>query len=651
MHIIPLNKLKKLINPFEEINEDLPFIITKQEIKNRIKKIELFTDPNLPIEENTLRKIAYHVLNTKNPIVQIKLPDGVDSNISSIVIADNDNMYKYIAALYRNDKEISVELEASIRAANLYLKINLKEDEVLTKRSNTINMVHWNLPEDNLESWDNMDFIFKHINSDNMNEGFKKIPKNLWEDKFFIKEMMNILNSDLKEILTDDIKWSKPYIETIIENGFAQNIMHMFSHEYKLYLKGKSKCPELMEIFKLNLFDSKDALVKNKRILQNAAIEFVSDELRYNNEILDALFDDYLIKDSKINYIYNYVFWNPFARNTPLKNKPSQPLIYLKDKSIQWKDDFVVKYSDILSKIECRDLLTHWIDDETKIKDYFNKKDGIHYIKFYSSLSPEMKESKEIADIVMNLDPLCYNKLSMENKLNEDYIKKVFIKNSNYKIEIPSKLFDIIKDVELIETLFKAGFYYNFKNANISEEIKYNVRYIKVLSQDEIINNMNNPKFRDAVEQDYELTKSMAGIRRFYERLSRKLQSDEGIVLEELKWGSKVLKDGTIPEFAHYLFGSKEFCIKAMKIHHTITEYVPDNFWLEKDFVTQFFQLIDNDDIDDSAINFLPQIIRNILDKHEITEDFINFFNKYTTGTNLYHRLSVNDAPIKKMKI
>lgn len=656
MHTISLAKLKKLSNPFEEIIEGLNTVIKIDDIKGKLSYKDIFVvtgdSSEETIDQNHLRKIAYHVANSYNSTIYVQLSSINDNN--NIIIPTSDNIYKYAAALYRGDKDINIELNSSVRDAKILLGLKLLEDSSIKDiKSDTITPVYWRIVEEKFDNWNDPQKILAYINDDNFSTYYSYIDKELWKNADFLSKIKNKVSS--KKIHYED-KLNEAYIHLMCKKDDFFSEFNIFKSEYDLFVDNKSNYPELMQIIQDNVFLSEEFLLKNIKSIDKTIQHYIPQQIKLSEQFISAVYS-YQMHHINFQHKIDTYLYDPIV-DEYLANEAKTPY-WLDNKSNDWKDQFFEKYSkfivkslpeygNIQQKAAYQKIIEHWITDDDEIIKKIQGSSGSIYMQLSKNFPTSVKDKFEYCDAIMSLNGTNYHSLPKQFKGNIDFLHKG-LDSLKRSFHTDDSILMTIKDPSILEKLCEHGLYRTLiQLPKFPEEILYNPEYVNKVPLEEAAYYLKyNRKFKAALEQSperiYELVKSQD----IADKLSIKYKHDDKIFLIRLT--SHYSYSAKISDYSR--FCSQQFCIKALEHSHTLIKHVPQLFWQDRQFVSIVFDLIDKEQISSYIIKNLPEQIKEVLSHYQIEENYKTFFDNHQLHINFEKDNYQDNTVVKKRKI
>ena len=124
-------------------------------------------------------------------------------------------------------------------------------------------------------------------------------------------------------------------------------------------------------------------------------------------------------------------------------------------------------------------------------------------------------------------------------------------------------------------------------------------------------------------------------------------------IIEKLKITHDSMKKITINgEIDASLWANYSFCIHSLKVDYKLAENIPINYFNRPEFIKQIFKLLDEEEINQEIISYMPKEIKQCVDSFNIEigeyTNFIDrFFNQQKLKQNLLEKTDIRNKKIK----
>jgi hypothetical protein len=702
---INLKKLNKIIG--EEISWE-GFVLNEKTLKKYVTEGDVMFDDLTPIEDKILKNAAQLVINNKVQRIEVELNFGSEQGLPTNMFKNWTSISQFLASKYLGEENIVCNIEGEKNVVDALVGKFSKEiqnySEEKVKLSGT--NISWKIEKEILvNSWGDREYVLNQIkksNDDNIENTFKTVSKELWEDISFLQEVLiqkaysvermlpsHVLNGDnFLTLICQDMrlfseKWSdinsefkevKLLIENeLVKNGFeSEDFPNPTSLLANLNILNKEKFNEdiqnkIIKVEKIwvNVFNDKDKCLKilNSTVYGlDSAIEFFSPNIQLIPEIIDKTFSKCVKKEQ---YSYDKKLLHNFV-----------PPEYFKDE--EQTMSFLQKYIN-----GCFNGNGYFKEVPKYIRRFYENKEenalllldratefrGVNHDKIcseiYSGFSEELKESKSILKKLIELkDPMLVS-------LSEKYISEKHItmikkdkEIQNYILEqnhyqlfsiLPSSLIYQLKNKEDIIGVVKKN-YDLLNNAKTPKEWREDIDIVTSVGSDVKWIGLTKTELKKLAYSEENAIKLINCNYRIAEKFPKEMRQNKNVGVQII---SKITNTGegysAISLYVeNSLWANYDFCYKALGMNKNLITMVPNNYWNNGDFIKGLFKNIDNGAIGLQTIELMPVEIKQCLDSFGVEVGGLEkFANQFFSKQILQQTLAVGKSEInpKKLKL
>lgn len=626
---VPLNKLIKIINPFEKkIFSDINEPFSKKLIEKLIKSGDIFTNEMDSIKETHMKKIAYEFSNYEEKIIDINL--NLEYPLTS-------QAHYYVASVLKEKPQVFCDIIGDSQVIQKMGAIETHADILPVIEPEIFNWEVTHILTD--KTWDNPKYVLeqmKLVGQDyKYNEDVKPyIDPILWEDSEFILDVIKTHQS--VNYLPYKMQNSEVLFDIIKDDMEAFNHVWQDQNHSQL-LETPFKDRVIKEIF--------NDVLKCRYLIENESdgtryYKYFTDEIKMDDQVLTGLF---------MKQVTNGVWARP-------KFLQVLPKIYFQD---------IKNILDLSSKIKLKNLnetdikpyhYEVWINDKNKIKFLFDNDVDMHISHFFKFLPKEFKKDPEVINWFLSKNPdAIYQLLKKEQKtplMIQQYIdfkgNLELLENEVFLITDKKLIKHIVNEHSAILSLRDCPETW-FKDDILIHASK---KLHKLGLTKTLINNF----VKDEVNRDY--LKSVNGA--VYSKLSTSLKLDKEWALKYIKllqaehfqYTMMANDNGlNIKEVSKELWNNKEFCLQAIQAKSLCMKMVPPQFFSEKKFSLKFFELIDEKSISKDCLSMIPAEIKKVLDALSINSDYKENISNFILNNSLHNTLEDKNTTVKRAKI
>ena len=586
--------------------------ITTEEVKNHIKELNIFEVKGDDKRLNSIRKIAFLILN---PIYN---ETELDLSYPQLYTNNPEGLWAlYLAATSQ------INIEINEKSLN---KIGIKNYKEIEKKTIAYTgfSFNWNSTEDfSKDTWNSQEFVLNAIDEavkkyNGFEEIIKFTPESFWEDETFIEKLKNnnaFLDKIPKHFYYYDsffniakkdndfclIAFDKIY-SNLIYNNFTkpsysyddhtskinslkyqpktEEVLKEIEKEEQLHKKSKKVAIKVKEELLTNL-SLVQQLLKNEKFL--SIYQFLSEDMKKEPVILETIFQTTENSDKSYYSTDSYIPKEVFENENYVKRYIATCLKH--DRNLDNMPDF---YS-------------HWINDKNKLLEYATltknkissssyRHDRLEiandpYLKIFDILPKHFRQDIEVMTMFIEKNPKIYPRLAEGVRNNKKtlmaYVSQTDLFNIEYKADkVPTdvlkslnkeerkKVLSVIpelvkrdeetlewlNDLEILPSLAKI-----LEELNLSESIKKNLY-------------SNDQNCLDMMNINYKVYTILPKSKKMNVKFA-KMYAEE-VYHDEMK--------KNIPK---ELYGSIEFCMYLLKKYASYAKDLPKEIWNNRLFI------------------------------------------------------------------
>lgn len=623
---INIKKLQKIADPFTSIvSTEQQSILNKETLQNFINNNDIFPVGD---EQDIYRSIAYAVYNPGESIVNIDL-----SNKEHLI---SDGVAEYAGSIYRGDDTLTAHVVGN--DMNIDDAVNVLLSGIPTQYYQVVdNTVQWDVSDIDLQyTWKNPEYVINAISQRPRGATVKLIDPALSENEAVIEKIISHQFSAFD--LPEHILNSDTFIKSISEKSKITvsywNFYSAFYNENEIHDKNTLSGKIYTHLFS-NVDNAMNVMEEEGRGIADI-FKLFSEDVRCNLNIIrltSLAFRTY---------------------NTPkFLMQDFLPESFFTPENV---DYLISKY-----KFALNDLPNHpqmyksWINDPSKIVDIIaNSYFDAH--ELFSVLPETMKNNVDVVNGLITQKIDIYFELNKDMQNNWDVLENVLFyqKNEFYEKMDKSILFsqtDPDKIEYIVEQYPQTLLEPNCPTA-WSTDKNLAVNIAEQLLKSEVSVEKLEVIFRDT-ELGIKLLNRNSAI---YPKLPYSLQQNKEyalIYVEQAMASKQYNSSELLGKLPTTLFNSQDFCINLAKINHMLLGFkkIPEQFFNNKNFMKKIFSGIDNSEISEQVIDYMPRSVRVFLDVNKVKENYSNYFDAYFFQTELSASLENTMAPKKRSKI
>lgn len=666
---IPLNKLEKLVNPFND--NTLGYKITESDIKATINYGDIFTKPDDKGKDKVIKQIAYKVMNYEPEEIVVNLSlENIENSNGKIV---ETGLVDLAAAIYRKEKNIIGQIHGEQEVIKKLLNVDINKPDNMKLKEFTSQEFIWEAITGLADNWADPDFVANRIkanyNSFKPQECYREVHQliqpEIWENIQFYKNLNKFHDSFINYMpkealfsfaLTDYVIESPNKLFTLWDAGYEKVWIALYEQKEQSKIHSDYKNPtfeqlipeEYKEVVKHNMekirqhiFNDKEKalILVNDKVRCGKFYHCFADSIKYDFDILEVLHK--FEKESENFYKPNL---------NVIKNLPEEY-----SNNFDWIKEFLTKYSLLLKwntlpqyyeKSSFDKLLSSWSSDKDKVIDIISSVHNNPDIFFlYTVLPKDIKNDQEVINTFLKKYPQIFEELTQSQKLE---VLPQCLENYNFitsNTTIENDLIHQIADKEIllkIVKMNKTDWFFNKKSEkwhsdkDLLVEIAKKTSYVTTYSGTrQYITGLSKEQHKEIVEVNKD----------YYQDLPFELKNDPEIALIYLRESKEVNR------VVSQLYLSKDFCLKAITISDQAINKIPEPFWRQKDFALEYCKGLDNGTISKKTIVSAPKYVSHLFDSADVTENYTGFMNSYFLNLKLKENLPQKDIQKNKKKI
>lgn len=645
---VPLKKLVKILNPFEQtlVNSQQ---IDKLTVKSYLKSHDIFGE--LPWAKE--KHVASMVANYYPQEIVLHIPEQI-SNPEEMLISGG---YDLAAAIYRNEEYIVASISGDEKIIKKLLGISLaKPDNIeLPLKPEVIPFkwdINFNLKQ---ESWADIDFVIGKL-KENWEENIRFIDEPLWHNPQFLKTLLsedkNIKNFIWpKELKTDEMLFAiiksnphefKDWWNSTYQRWFDNEKNDGYYGNYKITQKQK----KIMQRIRNEIFSDADYVLKlfeaeyGWQSHRSNYDRYISDEVFFNEKIID-----FVAKKKEEESGKKDSFSKFFSHMNHLDRVPEHLA-----QDNEWMRSFLAKYLKFQSGYHSdtipKNLYSNWIKNKDEVLKNLETINTPVFSRLYKHLPVSLKRDKEINEKFLEKFPFLLPIMPDEYRQDE---KRLFTYLNTCDHSLASEILEIIyqkKDKELMKEVLRVNHDLLFKK-ECPEELMFDIELVKIVAQKDRLSFLNKKQESILFGKKEYAIEIVQYSHYTYEKLSSELKLDRDIALKNIEHHGKC---------EIQLLADKQFSIEALRTNQDITKHIPKQYWYEKDFVFAVCQAIDEELCNSEIFTMAPVEVKTFFDSYKVESDFTNFISKYLVQQKLTHELMSDideeeEIPVAKMKI
>lgn len=633
MKRIPINKIKKLFDPFNSMNyifkhQQYPFSIS--EINSFIESSNIFADEEDTVENKWKKMIAYEIINPSNNPIIIDLSKVEADTLDEIITG----IPQLAAAIYKKDLYIDAHVKGGDNVIKSLLGKVQEVEDVIINDINKSEVFNWAINEKFLiNRWLEENYVIEKI--EEYAQNIKFIPKELWENEKIIKKVLEVASMDLESLVAPEILCSEIFIKVASDSPYIINLFesiykNIISDEYSPYKK------EVFTFLKNYFFDNIDNVInKSDHSINKYNIDSILpyiDKNKFKNEKLTSMLID-LLETSNKSYCNNdYIEYFPSEYFSKIDNV----IAFMKATKKRFHNSIESKYSK---------LYNDFIKYPEKILELAQKEPKV--CKYFSSVLKNHLKNKDFVEKLLNLAPNFYEDLSKELQKDEKLLS-IFINKSHDISSLSSDVYPILnRDPELLK-LYITKFPKALFAHNAPKKWRENIELMLNISDDFYWHSSDIPK-----KVLNELCKNTAWVNSIIDNKNDNYTKLPLSVKENVDFAISYLKnDGKSYNIPKKLWLNKEFCLKVLEIgKEDYIKNIPIPFFKNKDFVYEFAKLLDSEEISKNIFKFLPNEIAIFFDTYGVTENYLHAVKSVDTHRKLDNNINQNEVIRPKRKI
>lgn len=653
--------------------------IRVEEVKKHIKELDIFEIKEDNKRLNSIRKIAFLILNPHYNETELDLT-------SSQLYTNNP---EGLWALYLGSTS-QINIETNEKSLN---KIGIKNYKEIEKNTTAYTgfSFNWNSTEDfSKDTWNSQEFVLNAIEEatkkySDFEEIIKFTPEYFWEDESFVERLKgyktflekmpkhfyyydSFFNVAKKDNDFSLMAFDKIY-SNLIYNNFAKQSYLYDDHTSKINsLKYQPKTEEV-----LKEIEKEEQLHKKSK---KVAIK-VKEELLTNISLVQQL-----LKNEKFLSIYQFLSEDmkkePVVLETIFQTTENSDKSYYSTdsyipKEVFENENYVKRYIATCLKHErdlnnMPDFYSYWINDKSKLLEYAKltknkissssyRKTRLEtandpYLKIFDILPKHFRQDIEVMSMFIEKNPKIYPRLAEAVRNN----KKTLIAYVSQ-----SDLFDIEYKADKVPTEV-------LKSLNKEERKKVLSVIPELVRRDEETLTWLN---------DLELLPSLAKILdelELSDNLKKQLYSNDQACLDMMNinykvytvfpkskkmnvkfakiYAEEVYHDEMKKHIPKELYGSIEFCMYLLKKYSSYAKDLPKEIWNNRLFINELSKAVDNNEIKIEVFNEGPSRINEMIKTFKVKPgETQQFFNNYISKLMLSNDLTNKEVKKKSNKI
>lgn len=666
---IPLNKLEKLVNPFND--NTLEYKISENDIKLTINYGNIFPHDDDKNKDKLIKQIAYKVMNYEPEEILVNLSAENIGNSNGTII--ERGLVDLAAAIYRKEKNIVGIIQGDAEVVQKLLNVDINKPDNIELNKFTSQEFNWEAINGLIDNWSDPDFVANRIkstyNSFKQGECYREvqhlIQDELWENVQFYKNLSKFhdtfINYMPKEALfsfalTDYVIERPNKLFALWKSGYEKVWTALYEQEEQKKIAQVYRNPTFeelvpeeyreavkynMEKIQTHIFDNKEKalILVNDQVRCGDFYHCFSNDIKYDFDILEILHK--FEKESENFYKPNV----NVIENLPLEYS----------NNFDWIKEFLTKYSALLSwnslpqyyeKNSFDKLLSSWFDDKSKVIDIISSVHNNSDISYlYKVLPKDIKNDAEVIDKFLGKYPQIFEELTQSQKLavlptcldNYHFVtSNINIENNLiYQIDDKNTLLKIIK-------MNKTDWFFNKQSEkwhadkDFLIEIAKKTHYVTTYSGTrKYISTLSKEQHIEIVDANKD----------YYQELPFELRNDPEIALIYLR------KSKEVNRVVSQLYLSKDFCLKSLTLSDEVINKIPEQFWRQKDFALEYCKGLDSGMINKKTIISAPKYVSHLFDSANVTENYTGFMNSYLLNLKLKESLPEKTNKKNKKKI
>jgi hypothetical protein len=622
---VPLKKLVKILNPFEQrlVNDS---VIDKMTVKSYLKSQDIFGDFPWAKEKH----VAALVANYYPEEIVLNIPEQI-SDPKEILVS---GLYDLAAAIYRNEEYIVANLSGDEKIIKKLLGITLtKPDNIdLPKKPEVIPFkwdINFNLKK---ESWGDIDFVIKKLKED-CSENIRFIDDALWHDSQFLKTVMR-KRKDFKNFnWPKEVKASEVLFEIVkaspysFKDWWLETYRDWFDNQLEK-TKNNQAQENIVQRIKNELFSDVDYVSKlfeaeySWQSRKSSYQKYISREIFFDEKIIDLVVKKKEEEEGKKDS-YSKIF-------TYIDHLGCVPENLAQDN--EWMRKFLAKYlrfHESHSESIPKNLYANWINDKDEVLKNLEIIDTPIFARMYKHLPPDLKKDNEIAEAFLKKFPFLLSSMPGEYQQDE---KRISAYLNTCENRINKEILAIIyqkKNKELMEEALYVNADLLFKT-ECPDELMFDIDLIKIVAQKDKLSFLNKKQESIIFGKKEYAIEIIQYSQYYYSKLASDLKTDHEIALKNVQYHKNCDAQ---------LLADKNFAMQAFRANQKITENIPKQYWYEKDFVLAVCQAIDDNLCDDEIFTMAPVEVKTFFDSYKVESNFVSFINKYLTQQKLSNDL------------
>jgi hypothetical protein len=646
---VPLKKLVKILNPFEQhlVNYQ---VIDKPTVKSYLKNHDIFGD--LPWSKE--KHVAALIANYYPEEIVLNILEQV-SDPKEMLISGG---YDLAAAIYRNEEYIVARISGDEKIIKKLLSVSLsKPDNVeLPEKPEVIPFkwdINFNLKK---ESWGDIDFVISKL-KENCEENIRFIDESLWHNPQFLKKLIREDKNIKGFIWSKELKTDDCLFDIIKSNH--HEFKDWWNSTYQRWFDNEKSDGH---------YGTEKITPKQKNIIQRIRNEIFSDPA-YMLKLFEAEYSWQSHRANYEKYIPVEVFFNEKIidlvikkkeEETAGKNNYSKIFSYINHLECvpadlahdnEWMRKFLTKYLKFQSGYHSdtipKNLYANWINDKDEVLKNLDSIKTSVFSRIYKHLPDNLKEDKEISEKFLDNFPFLLPKTP--EKYRQDK-KRILAYLNTCDHSLASEILDIIyqkKDKDLMKDVLRIDANLLFKK-ECPEELMFDIELVKIVAQNDRLSFLNKKQENILFGKKEYAIEIVKYSDYTYDKLLPELKLDHDIALQNIEY------HGTCEI---QLLANKQFSIEALKANQNITKHIPKQYWYEKDFVLAVCQAIDDEICSSEIFTMAPVEVKTFFDSYKVESNFTAFISKYLVQQKLTNELlpdsdeNEEEIPITKMKI
>lgn len=669
-YLIPIKKITKLINPFE--NDGVFPFFEKTEVERLLSTNDIFVTKEDNSQTQLNKQLAYEIANYELKEITISLEEG--SNFNHLEDIIKGNLINLVAAIYLKEENIVAQIKDPHKMSKKLLGVNLDEpDNIEIKQPKEVENFIWTVSKGLVKNtWGDTDFIINKLKSAKYKEGeerkeiideiIKLTDPDLWKDAAFIELLLNedkyFINNMPEDFVYQNgclnILIKDPEMFQVIWHDTYKDIFIEYKKDPTFLIEAPNEIKETIKQIEVAFLDEvfvHDILLTSSYD-HKTLYSFLKDEIKYSKVILDLIYLEKITERTKVSIEYQNVdriYLDPHGDIPDIyKNDYNWIKVFINDYAKQIQFDRIPgigSYDEHKFDV----LLNSWINDKEKIMDMVNSIEDKHFYHIYKKLPKSLKKDKDIINVLIDKNIDFFHLLS--EKEQAIYLIKYIEETENLENWKSPHIFKI-QDIEILKKIIDKGNCNWLTYDECDKKWQINEELIKYIWNNE---NQNIKKTRRNLIDVNSIFKIIRNDKTMLYQLIDDMPSVYGWLPIDKKndpeLALKVLENNIDADVLQSLYSSRQFCIEVLS--KGISNHIPQGYWYEKDFLLQICNQVDMKKISSNVFSIAPKEINQLFEAYGINQQYEKFVNNYILNLELTKNLNTTEKTIgfKKVKI